>query len=88
VDNRFNDLKKERCIEMYRALTNKDEMSHSCKDLLAMMKHHESLDMEKESSEYVRQGRPSSFGVSQAKLQRRFTGNLSGASLATWSTSA
>ncbi len=70
---------EDECQEKLRMLSNRDEITPSCKMFLDMIDENE-----KEAggnSKYVRGGRKSSFGLSQAALQRRFTGKMSGDSL-------
>ncbi|KAI9913075.1 hypothetical protein PsorP6_005098 [Peronosclerospora sorghi] len=71
---------KSECLEMFRALKNKDELSRSCKELMQRITANDKYVMECEPLNTYGGGRTRG-GVSHAALQRRLTGKMSGISL-------
>ncbi|CAI5702499.1 hypothetical protein KXD40_003331 [Peronospora effusa] len=71
---------KSECLELFRALKNKDELSHSCKEIMEMITANDKGVMENEPLNTYG-GSRSRGGISHAALQRRFTGKMSGVSL-------
>lgn len=71
---------KSECLEMFRALKNKDELTHSCREIMEMITAKDKGVMENDSLN-TQGGRRTRGGVSHAALQRRFTGKMSGVSL-------
>ncbi|GLE00426.1 hypothetical protein PINS_up009183 [Pythium insidiosum] len=67
------------CLEQYRALKNKDELSPLCKEVMeALMGDKGVLE---NNPINIRGGNRTRNGISHAALQRRFTGKMSGVSL-------
>ncbi|TYZ64004.1 hypothetical protein PybrP1_004139 [[Pythium] brassicae (nom. inval.)] len=65
------------CLELFRALKNKDELSHSCREIMEMLTANDKGVMENHSLN-TRGGQRTRGGISHAALQRRFTGKMSG----------
>lgn len=68
------------CLELFRALKNKDELSHSCKEIMEMMTANNKGVMENHALNSGG-GNRDRGGISHAALQRRFTGKMSGVHL-------
>ena len=73
---------KEECFEMFKMLKNKDELSHSCKEMFQALTSGNKGVMENHPLN-VRGGSRQRNGISHAALQRRFTGKMSGVHLST-----
>jgi hypothetical protein len=71
---------KSECLELFRALKNKDELSHSCREIMEMITAKGNGVMENDPLN-TSGGRRSRGGISHAALQRRYTGKMSGGSL-------
>lgn len=65
------------CLELFRALKNKDELSHSCREIMEMLTASDKGVMENDSLN-THGGSRTRGGISHAALQRRFTGKMSG----------
>lgn len=70
------------CLEIFRALKNKDELSHSCREIMEMLTANDKGVSENHTLN-TRGGNRSRGGISHAALQRRFTGKMSGTHLNT-----
>ncbi|KAF1321114.1 Gtp-binding protein era, partial [Globisporangium splendens] len=68
------------CLELFRALKNKDELSRTCKEIMEMMVANDKGVLENNSLN-TGGGNRSRGGISHAALQRRFTGKMSGVHL-------
>ncbi|KAG7395902.1 hypothetical protein PHYBOEH_003066 [Phytophthora boehmeriae] len=71
---------KAECLELFRALKNKDELSLSCKEIMQRLTANDKGVMENEPLN-THGGSRLRGGISHAALQRRFTGKMSGVSL-------
>lgn len=71
---------KSECLELFRALKNKDELSHSCREIMEMMAANDIGVLENDRIN-THGGSRSRGGISHAALQRRYTGKMSGVSL-------
>ncbi|EEY61854.1 uncharacterized protein PITG_13807 [Phytophthora infestans T30-4] len=71
---------KSECLELFRALKNKDELSHSCKEIMQMITANDKGVMENDALN-THGGSRTRGGISHAALQRRFTGKMSGVRL-------
>ncbi|CEG41392.1 uncharacterized protein PHALS_11742 [Plasmopara halstedii] len=71
---------KAECLELFRALKNKDELSLSCKEIMQMITANDKGVMENEPLN-THGGSRNRGGISHAALQRRFTGKMSGVRL-------
>ncbi|RLN74274.1 hypothetical protein BBJ28_00006222 [Nothophytophthora sp. Chile5] len=68
------------CLEIFRALKNKDELSSSCKEIMQMITAKDKGVMENEPLNTYG-GSRTRGGISHAALQRRYTGKMSGVKL-------
>ncbi|KAH7484746.1 hypothetical protein PRIC1_004063 [Phytophthora ramorum] len=71
---------KSECLELFRALKNKDELSRSCKEIMQLITANDKGVMENEPLNTYG-GSRTRGGISHAALQRRFTGKMSGVRL-------
>ncbi|CAI5736910.1 unnamed protein product [Hyaloperonospora brassicae] len=71
---------KSECLELFRSLKNKDELSRSCKEIMQMITANDKGVMENDPLN-THGSRRTRGGISHAALQRRFTGKMSGGSL-------
>ena len=70
------------CLELFRALKNKDELSHSCREIMEMLTANDKGVLENFSLN-TGGGNRTRGGISHAALQRRYTGKMSGTHLNT-----
>ncbi|TMW62667.1 hypothetical protein Poli38472_005285 [Pythium oligandrum] len=68
------------CLNQYRELKNKDELSAQCKEVMEALMATQSRIAENNPIS-IRGGNRTRNGVSHAALQRRFTGKMSGVHL-------
>ncbi|KAF4320725.1 hypothetical protein BBO99_00005357 [Phytophthora kernoviae] len=70
-------LSKTECLDLFRALKNKDELSLSCKEIMQRLTANDKGVMENDALN-THGGSRTRGGISHAALQRRFTGKMSG----------